>query len=175
MPWKKDYSPNKTRICKSCKIEKISEIDFRLYEPVCKHCDYLRAKSYRERNKEKVKANVKQWHIEHKDRLKALWDRWRKENKIRVKELNEKYYRQNPEKYRLQAKIRSHARRTRTPTWADTLAIREFYKNCPKGLVVDHIIPLRGKNVCGLHIVENLQYLTFSENSKKSNKFEYED
>lgn len=58
-----------------------------------------------------------------------------------------------------------------TPSWADLDAIKEFYKNCPEGKSVDHIIPLQGKKVCGLHVLENLQYLCKKENSRKHNKF----
>jgi len=40
-------------------------------------------------------------------------------------------------------------------------------------MVVDHIIPLQGETISGFHILKNLQYLTVSENSKKSNQFPY--
>jgi len=58
-----------------------------------------------------------------------------------------------------------------TPKWADLTAIKNFYLNCPPGFHVDHILPLRGVNVCGLHVIENLQYLPALENLQKSNKF----
>lgn len=58
-----------------------------------------------------------------------------------------------------------------TPQWANIEAIKEFYENCPEGHHVDHIIPLNGTNVCGLHVIENLQYLPAKENLKKSNKY----
>jgi len=54
-----------------------------------------------------------------------------------------------------------------TPDNADLEAIKKFYANCPKGYEVDHIIPI---SKGGLHVLENLQYLTISENRKKHNK-----
>lgn len=57
-----------------------------------------------------------------------------------------------------------------TPTWANHDEIRMIYAYCPDGYEVDHIEPLQGKDVCGLHVENNLQYLPRSENRKKSNK-----
>jgi len=66
----------------------------------------------------------------------------------------------------LEAK-RNASKMNRTPQWADLKKINLVYKNCPKGMHVDHIIPLQGKLVSGLHVHNNLQYLTPVENAKK--------
>lgn len=58
-------------------------------------------------------------------------------------------------------------KKNQTPPNADIKAMQQFYLNCPIGYEVDHIIPL---SKGGLHSIENLQYLTISENRKKSNK-----
>jgi 5-methylcytosine-specific restriction endonuclease McrA len=60
----------------------------------------------------------------------------------------------------------------RLPLWADLKAIQLIYVKCPKGLTVDHIVPLNGNNVSGLHVENNLQYLTNKENVNKGNKYE---
>ena len=58
----------------------------------------------------------------------------------------------------------------RTPAWANIDAIKDFYKKCPTGHHVDHIYPLRGDTVSGLHVFENLQYLPAKENLRKNKK-----
>jgi hypothetical protein len=55
------------------------------------------------------------------------------------------------------------------PKWANLERIKEIYKKCEKGYHVDHIIPLRGLNVCGLHVENNLQILKARDNIVKSN------
>jgi hypothetical protein len=57
--------------------------------------------------------------------------------------------------------------RNQTPQDADIAAIKKFYDACPPGYEVDHIVPI---SKGGLHILENLQYLTAKENRQKSNK-----
>lgn len=57
------------------------------------------------------------------------------------------------------------------PSWADMQEIAKIYSQCPEGYEVDHVIPLQGVSVCGLHVQNNLQYLTKEENLAKYNKF----
>lgn len=69
-------------------------------------------------------------------------------------------------------KLREMRERQRLPKWADKKAIKEFYDNCPEGMFVDHIVPLAGEQVTGLHTVHNFQYLSLLENSFKNRKFD---
>lgn len=62
----------------------------------------------------------------------------------------------------------------RTPPWADKEKIKEVYISCPEDCHVDHIIPLRGKLVSGLHVHENLQHLKACDNLLKNNKYNVE-
>jgi hypothetical protein len=58
------------------------------------------------------------------------------------------------------------------PRWVDITKVNLFIDNCPVGFHIDHIIPLVGEAVCGLHALENLQYLPAQENRLKSNKID---
>jgi len=72
---------------------------------------------------------------------------------------------------RYHSRLREIAESRQCPKWANRAKIREIYVNRPDGCHVDHIIPLRGKLVSGLHIETNLQYLPIAENMKKHNTF----
>lgn len=78
---------------------------------------------------------------------------------------------QTREYARANARLRKISKERRTPSWADRVALIEFYRRRPEGMHVDHIIPLHGEFVSGLHVVENLQYLPATENLKKNNKY----
>ncbi len=72
--------------------------------------------------------------------------------------------------YNHRTALRRARKLQQTPPWADLQDLKLIYKNCPEGHEVDHIIPLAGKEVCGLHVSYNLQYLPVLENRSKGNK-----
>ena len=59
----------------------------------------------------------------------------------------------------------------RTPPWADLEAIARIYAQAGPGEAVDHIIPLKGATISGLHVPENLRICSFEENAAKSNAY----
>lgn len=77
--------------------------------------------------------------------------------------------------------IRRANRTKRTPKWLtkdQKRAMRKLYDEAARltrvtGVKwhVDHIVPLMGQTVCGLHVPWNLQLLTAAENSSKGNRF----
>lgn len=89
-----------------------------------------------------------------------------------TKESHLKSYEKNRPKIRERNIKYKGERALRVPKWSQTEQIVEFYSNCPEGYHVDHEIPLKGGLVSGLHVIQNLQYLTADENMKKGNKYE---
>ena len=59
----------------------------------------------------------------------------------------------------------------RTPKWADLEEIRLIYESCPSGWHVDHVIPLRGTLVSGLHVESNLRPIPARVNLSKKHKW----
>lgn len=66
----------------------------------------------------------------------------------------------------------------RTPKWADLNAIKRIYARCAKlnanghsVFHVDHIVPMNGENVSGLHVENNLRIIPARENMQKGNSW----
>lgn len=161
---------NKTKTCISCKEAKPASAEYFFYRNKargwfsswCKSCRAVKRAEYKdiELEKQRARRGLKPCVICKSDDLEkgAMYCSPCLKNKIREKKKYDK------------AVYKSRLRKA-TPKWADKNAIREIYRNRPKGMHVDHAIPIRGKYVCGLHVETNLQYLPSDENMRKSNKF----
>jgi len=75
------------------------------------------------------------------------------------------------------AKTARHNNAKRVPAWANLDAIEHIYAEARRMTVVtgirhevDHIVPLQGREVSGLHVENNLQILTKQANRLKSNR-----
>ena len=90
-----------------------------------------------------------------------------------ARENSKRWYNNNKKKALANTRYQQAARLKRVPKWSEKELIAAFYENCPEGYHVDHILPLQGKLVSGLHVFGNLQYLPAKENQSKGNKVEF--
>ena len=144
----------------------------------CIECAKIMGAERRRENPELIKEIRQRWWAKNPERAKKLaresFLRCRAKNPERMLESRRRWDKANINRIRPMMAARNAARYAAkikaTPIWANRNEIRRFYENRPNGFHVDHIIPLKGKTVCGLHILENLQYLPALENCKKGNQ-----
>ena len=132
----------------------------------CKPCANAKARKWQAENKERHLENLRR-------------SREKPEQKARIARHGAEYRRKNAGKVCHWARKYQAARLQRTPLWADEQAIEAFYEEAKRleeltGIKfhVDHIIPLQGESVSGLHVETNLQLLPAHENIGKSNSFD---
>lgn len=122
------------------------------------------------KNKEKKKAKSKDNYEKSKESRKLKSKDWYWTNRERKLYTSQKYYQDHKSFYKEKCRRYQASKKHRTPPWADKEKLKSIYLNCPEGYHVDHILPLHGRTVSGLHVPENLQYLPASENLRKGNR-----
>jgi hypothetical protein len=120
-------------------------------------------RAYEMRNKEILREKKAAWYAAEKERLSPIRKEARKRHyeNHRAKRIAYVRHRQGVIRQSLDLPIAQQAE------------INGIYRFCEifPSFEVDHIIPLRGKTVCGLHVPNNLQALTITENRKKGNRY----
>ena len=137
-------------------------------------------KAHYEANRDKRLAQNKAWRQANRDNVNACIKAWEQANPEKHRARSRAYYARNKAYYNLKALERRLAVREQTPAWNDRAKMLAIYAECSKrnekaGYIkwhVDHIVPLRGKNVWGLHVHTNLRIILASENRAKSNKYD---
>lgn len=132
------------------------------YNYQCKKCQSEYSRLKYELNKDTILERNKQWIESNKEKHQTLNREWAKNNRGKSLAYGAK---------RKACKINA------TPSWADLRAIEVEYSLaawCTKVMGepyhVDHIVPLQGKTVCGLHVPWNLRVIPARENLSKGNK-----
>lgn len=155
------------KICSKCKEEKLfSEFgkDKAQKDGYKFHCRICR-KNYSRINRTEISKYGKGWRESNKNKILEYHKDYRVLNKHKVNALTAK---------RRATKLQA------TPQWLtkeEFIEIEELYQIAQAFKLytgqeyhVDHIVPLQGENVCGLHVPWNLQILEASENLSKHNK-----
>jgi hypothetical protein len=122
---------------------------------------------WRKNNPESVKQHNTTQYVNHTEKIKAHVQKWAKEN---------------PAKVLTYTRAAQTKKRMRNPKWLtadEKWMIGQAYelaalrtKMFGFSWHVDHILPLQGKTVSGLHTPYNLQVIPGVENVRKSNSFE---
>lgn len=133
------------------------------------------------KNFDKISAYHKQRYPELRVQKSEYLKDWYARNRGRIEAYREAHYRENRHLYIARARARQAAVIDRTPAWADLDHIRDIYElariaNECTGFCfhVDHIVPVSGERVSGLHVPANLNVILAEHNLLKRNKFDLE-
>ena len=120
--------------------------------------------------------------VEKKEERKANTQLWRAKNRNITRSYASEYKLKNRPTYTANQIRRQLGKKNRTPKWLtefDLLKMNCYYqlaamrtKESGEKWHVDHIIPLHGKIVSGLHVPSNLRVITAFENERKTNYYE---
>ena len=165
--------------CKICHMEDRKLRRERLRSnPVYVEKERVYKRGYREKTVAQRKRYMDRWRADNADRVIA----YKKANYDRSRRYNIEYSKKNSAALLAKCRQRQANQIQRTPIWVgqeELWLISEAYELARlrtkiTGIKwhVDHIVPLQGKLVSGLHVPNNMQVIPAVENFRKNNRFE---
>ena len=161
------------KVCSTCKEEKPLSAFYKDrsrkdgLRGACKTCLSKQFAEYYQKNRAAYIEYSRNYHQENRDVILETKKIWKKTNSELVNAIN--------------ASRRARKKQAQ-PAWLTEEHINQIkaiYKHSKRmkkltGILhhVDHIVPLKGKNVCGLHVPWNLQVIPAKHNFKKNNRFD---
>lgn len=173
------------KICTKCNKEK----SFKEYHKrskatdglrsACKSCCKVQSADHYKRNIDIRKQQQIEWYRSNKEKISLYNANNYLENRDKRKRQRDKHYNENKPMYLAKSAKRRALRLRATIKYSENKRfIEAIYKKCSEyreqgfDFHVDHIVPLNGKNVSGLHVQWNLQIVTAKYNLQKGNKYE---
>ena len=191
---KERYESNKEEILESqrkyyLENKELIAVRNRQYSIANKEHLSSKQKEYYLKNKEEILSKQKQYYQDNREHRLEIVKCYASVNKDKIKdylkEYSKLYNKNNRPKITAQTAKYRASKKNRTPGWLteeDFSAIADFYilakalnEATGESYHVDHIIPLQGELVSGLHVPSNLQILTAAENTAKNNSFDIEE
>ena len=143
----------------------------------CKECHREKNREWYALNKAKHNKRAAEWRRNNPEKSREINLRHQRSNKQARAESHAQWAKKNRDKRNATVAKRKAAKLQATPKWVNWRKVREIYRTARRlqeftgiPMHVDHIVPLQGETVCGLHWEGNLRVIPASENIAKHNK-----
>ncbi len=143
----------------------------------CKRVRSERSSAIQKKDPAKKAEQVRKWQAANPEKVAAIRERCKEKHRAASKRWNER----NKGLVLFRNAMRRKAVRQATPPWVDRNAIQEIYLRCAEmreaghDVHVDHIMPLRGRILSGLHVPWNLRIIPAKQNLSKGNRVRFAD
>jgi len=149
----------------------------------CLECEWGRKRQYCAENREYFRQYSRRWREENRDKELERKRQYREENRERMIEYSRQHYAENRELYAAHFAKRRAAKIDRTLSHDEELTqfvmgeaaqqARDMEELFGTPFHVDHMIPMQGEEVSGLHVYYNLQVIPAHLNIGKGNRMRY--